>query len=193
MRAQSRLIATACSVVVLLVPAVVLAQGAPSAAPQVPGDTVPAWVFYWVLGLVSAGSVIWTLVTKMLWERGNNISGLSAEERNQLKLLFDWHNQRDEDQIPLWYTPRSWVILIKGLQNDHAAVRGLLTRIVEQGDGVNADLRQQLKDRLDMYDKQQSKMLKLAVRVQQAVEALAGLARPSIETTIDDDDVDADL
>ena len=191
--------------VILCLSGAVLAQGAPSATPVVPGNTVPAWVFYWVLGLstVIGGGLL--LVIRTLWERGNRVSGLSEEERGQLKglaekkscltesergqlkQLHEWHGKVDDDQVPLWYTPRSWVELIKNTKQDHAAITSLLKRVVEHGDSVNDDLRQQLKERLALHDQQQTKMLKLAVRVQQAVEALAGLEPPSIEPDLGDD------
>jgi hypothetical protein len=164
-----------------------VAQNGPSATPQVPGDTVPSWVFYWVLGLstVVGGGLL--LVIRTLWDRTDRVSGLSENERAQLKQLYDWHNRVDENQVPLWYVPRAWLDLIDGLQEDHAAVNQLLTKISEQNAGINADLRQQLKERIAAHDLQQTKMLKLAVRVQQAVEALAGLAAPSIESDLDDE------
>jgi len=167
---------------------VALADGAPSAVPNVTGSTVPAWVFYWVLGLASTAGAGLLLVIKLLWDRADKRSGLSEVERNQLDQLYYWHAQKDDDQIPLWYTPRSWVSLIQGLQRDHAAVRSLLTKIVEQHDGVNTDLRQQLRERLETHDRLHTKMLRLAVRVQQAVEALAGLPAPSIENEFNDHD-----
>lgn len=40
---------------------------------------------------------------------------------------------------------------------------------------------------MDRIEQQQAKMLKLAVRVQRAVEALAGLQRPEIEEDLSDD------
>ena len=166
---------------------VAVAQGAPSATPQVPGNTVPAWVFYWVLGL---GSVVITglfVVIKIMWEKADKTSGLSEEERNKLYQLFEWHNKVDGDQIPLWYTPRSMVKLIESLKSDHAAVQHLLKRIVEQNDGVNADLRQQLRERLETHDQMHTKMLRLAIRVQQAVEALAGIETSPVEAALDDE------
>jgi hypothetical protein len=145
-------------------------------------------VFYWVLGLATFFGAVLLTIIKILWGEARKKSGLSEEERNKLNQLYTWHDKVDDDQIPLWYTPRSWVNLIKGLQGDHAAVKGLLTRIVEQSDGITADLREQLRERLELHDRQQAKMLKLAVRVQQAIEALAGLAPPSIESLLGDDD-----
>lgn len=171
---------------IILLAGVALAQGGPSAAPHVPGDTVPAWVFYWVLGLASAIGAGLLLVIKVLWDKADKTSGLSEDERNKLNQLYEWHSKVDDDQVPLWYTPRSWVAMIKTLQQDHAAVRGLLTRITEQHDGVNADLRAQLRERLELHDRLHEKMLRLAIRVQQAVEALAGLAPPAIEDALDD-------
>lgn len=41
---------------------------------------------------------------------------------------------------------------------------------------------------MDRIAQQQTKMLKLAVRVQRAVEALAGLRRPEIEEDLSDDE-----
>lgn len=180
----------AVALVMLSIAGVALAQSAPSVTPQPPGNVVPAWVFYWVLGLSSAVGAALLTVIKILWERGNKVSGLSEDERNKLNQLYDWHNRVDDDQIPLWYTPRSWVELIKSLQQDHSSVKHLLNRLVEQHDGINADLRNQLRERLEMHDRLHVKMLKLAVRVQQAVEALAGLEPPSIENDLDDLDYD---
>lgn len=40
---------------------------------------------------------------------------------------------------------------------------------------------------IEKIEKQQNKMLRLAVRVQRAVEALAGLEAPEIEEDLDDD------
>jgi hypothetical protein len=164
----------------------VLAQGSPSVTPSVPGDTVPSWVFYWVLGLASAVGGILLLVIRILWDRGEKKSALNEEERGQLKQLYDWHNKVDDDQVPLWYTPRSLSSLTKELQQDYMDIKSLLTKIVEQGDNVTADLRRQLKERLELHDKQQNKMLKLALRVQQAIEALAGLEPPAVEDYLDD-------
>jgi hypothetical protein len=156
--------------------------------PSVPGSTVPSWVFYWVLGLASFFGVALLTVIKILWDKTDRTSGLSEDERNKLNQLYTWHSKVDDDQVPLWYTPRSWVTLIRSLQQDHASVKGLLTRIVEQHDEVNSDLRQQLRERLERHDRLQAKTLRLAIRVQQAVEAIAGLERPAIEDELNDDD-----
>lgn len=161
--------------------------GGPSPTPNVPGDTVPAWVFYWVLGIATFIGIVWSAVTKILWDRGNKVSALSEEERSHLKQLYDWHNQKDDDQVPLWYVPRSWLELVRRLHNDHADVRKILMEIARQNEEVIADLRAQLKESRGMQAHQQTKMLKLAVRVQRAVEALAGLQPPAIEGDLDDD------
>lgn len=179
---------TTVAIALFILSGVAFAQGAPSPVPQPPDQTVPTWVFYWVLGLATFGGTVLITIIKILWDRGNRVSGLSEDERNKLNQLFEWHNLRDDDQVPLWYTPRSWVTMIDSLKADHASVRQLLTRIVEQNDNVNADLRRQLKERLETHDRLHVKMLKLAVRVQQAVEALAGLEPPSIEPDLDDED-----
>jgi hypothetical protein len=163
----------------------------------VPGDTVPVWVFYWVLGLVSAGAIVWAAITKILWDRGTKAqeqtlearertSGLSEEEKGWLRQLYHWHKVVDDDQIPLWYIPRSWVDLINRLHADHADVKALLTRLTEQDEDLISDLRAQLKESRGLQAQQQTKMLKLAVRVQRAVEALAGLQPPAIEHDLDD-------
>jgi hypothetical protein len=151
----------------LLMTGVALAQGSgPSPTPSVPTDTVPTWIFYWVLGIATFIAVIWAGVTKILWERGNKVSALSENERNQLQQLYTWHDKRDDDQIPLWYVPRSWLALVERLHDDHANVRKLLTDISRQNQEVIADLRAQLKESRGMQAQQQTKMLKLAVRVQ---------------------------
>lgn len=179
--------ATLTIVLLLATAGVALAQGAPSVTPDVPGNTVPSWVFYWVLGLTSLFGGVLLTVIKILWGEARKKSALSEDERNKLNQLFDWHSKVDDDQIPLWYTPRSWVDMVRRLQNGHATVKDFLKKIVEQNDTTNSDLRQQLKERLELHDRQQAKMLKLAVRVQQAVEALAGLEPPSIEPDLDED------
>jgi len=177
---------------VLLLGGISIAQGSgPSASPNVPGETVPAWVFYWVLGLTTVGAVIWMGITKILWDRGSKASVLTEEERGWLRQLYHWHKPVDDNQIPVWYVPRSWLDLIHRLREEQDDVASMLTRLVEQNDGVNADLREQIKERLELYDRQQSKMLKLAVRVQRAVETLAGLKKPDIESVLGDTDVDS--
>lgn len=190
--------------VILLVAGVALAQGSgPSSTPNVPGDTVPSWVFYWVLGLATFIGIVWSAVTKILWDRGNSAqdkaleaekraSGLSESERHHLKQLFDWHNRVDDDQVPLWYVPRSWLELVRRLHDDHAHVRKQLMEIARQNEEVIADLRAQLKESRGQQAQQQTKMLKLAVRVQRAVEALAGLKPPVIEDDLNDNDNDND-
>jgi hypothetical protein len=150
-------------------------------------------VFYWVLGLATLFAATLLTIIKILWAEARKTSGLSEDERSKLNQLYTWHDKVDDDQVPLWYTPRSMVSLIKGLQGDHAAVKTLLTKIADQSDGITSDLREQLRERLEAHDRQQSKMLKLAVRVQQAIEALAGLAPPSIEPLLDDEEGDGDV
>ncbi len=34
--------------------------------------------------------------------------GLTDRQSEQLKLLYDQHNVKDSDGMPLWYVPRSW-------------------------------------------------------------------------------------
>ena len=175
---------------VVMAAGVAMADSGPSVSPQVTGTTVPAWVFYWVLGLSSAIGASLLLVIKILWDKSDRKSGLSEEERNRLNQLYEWHNKVDDDQVPLWYIPRAWINLIRGLQSEHAAVKDLLTRIAEQNDGVNSELRQQVREGQARHDRLYAKMLRLAVRVQQAVEALAGLETSSVEILLDAPDED---
>ena len=182
----------------ILLVGVAFAQGA-TPIPKVPDLTVPAWVFYWVLGLVSVGAVIWSGVTKILWDRGSEAqkatlaaqqraSVLTDEEKGWLRQLYHLSKPVDENQIPLIYTPRSWLEHIQGLKSDHASVKGLLTKLVEWNEELISDLREQLKESRGLQAQQQTKMLKLAVRVQRAVEALAGMeAAPAVEEDLDDD------
>jgi len=183
--------------VMLAICGAAFAQGAPSVTPIVPGTTVPAWVFYWVLGIVSVGAIIWMGVTKILWDRGTDAqnatisakektSGLNEEEKGWLRQLYHWHKPVDENQIPLWYTPRSLLEHLRMHQEDHVAIKSLLARLVEQNNDVNDDLRAQIKERLELSDRQQNKMLRLAVRVQRAVETLAKLGVPEIEADLGD-------
>lgn len=176
------------SLLLLLAGATAAEAAGLSATPNVPGNTVPSWVFIWVIGIVSAVAIVWAAITKILWDRGNQVSALSEQERNQLQQLYDWHNQRDDDQVPLWYVPRSWLALIRSLQRDHADVKSFLSEISRQNEEVIADLRKQLQESRGHQAQQHIKMLKLAVRVQRAVEALAGLQPPDIEGDLDDEE-----
>lgn len=175
----------------LISAALAFAQGAPSATPNVPGNTVPAWVFYWVLGLVTAGAIIWSAITKILWDRGSKAqdrtSVLTEEEKGWLRQLYHWHKPVDEDQIPLWYFPRSWVEHLHSLKDDQAAVKAVLARILSLNEELIVDLRAQIRECRGLQVQQQTKMLKLAVRVQRAVEALAGLKSPEIESDLADE------
>lgn len=155
---------------------VAFADPTPSVNPSAPGSTVPTWVFYWVLGIVTAGSAAWAGVTKVLWERGNKKSVLSEEERTWLREL---HNMRSE-------VPKVWTDLFDEIEEALKRGETTLQQLVALVEGDKADLQRQLKERLELHDRQQAKMLKLAVRVQRAVEALAGLQAPEIEEDLDD-------
>lgn len=176
--------------VLLLTTASALADSGPTAIPVVPDSTVPAWVFYWVLGLGTLGGGALLTVIKVLWDKASQVSGLSAEERNRLNQLHEWHNKVDGDQVPLWYTPRAWSEQLKTLQQDHKAFTTLLGKMAGQYDEIIVDLRQQLRSRVEAHDKMHIKMLRLAVRVQQAVEALATLSEPKITSSFSDDEDD---
>jgi len=185
--------------ILLLLAGGVYAQGAPSAAPNVPGNTVPTWVFYWVLGLATTAGGVLLLVIRILWDRGSEAQratitakekagALSEEEKGWLQQLYRWHKVVDDDQVPLWYIPRSWLEHINGLKSEHAAVKGLLIKLVEWNEELIADLRSQLRESHGHQVRQQTKMLKLAVRVQRAVETLANMEEPpAVETDLDDD------
>ena len=159
-----------------------LALAQPSATPSVPGNTVPAWVFYWVLGLGTAGAIIWSAITKVLWDRGNKVSALSEEERTWLREI---HNIRSE-------VPKAWSDLFDEFEDTLKKSQTTLKQLVALMEGDKADLQAQLRERLELHDRQQAKMLKLAVRVQRAVEALAGLEKPVIESDLVDNDDEED-
>lgn len=167
---------------------IAFAQGSPSATPQVPGTTVPSWVFYWVLGLSSAVGGALLLVIKILWDRGNRVSALSDTERGQLQQIYDLAAQKDADQIPLWYVPRKWFDQVSSLQTAQDEVRTILAEMSRQNAELIADLREQLRESRGQQAQQQTKMLKLAVRVQRCVEALAGLQTPEIEDVLGDEE-----
>ena len=79
-------------------------------------DLVPAWLFYWLLGIGAA--VVLGLVAglKVLWSSLNskleNIhGGLTTEQTAQLKELRDSHlgdGSKDADGVLRWYVPRVW-------------------------------------------------------------------------------------
>jgi hypothetical protein len=85
-------------------------------------------------------------------------------------------------------------MIAKALEGLVAAgpVATILGAIVWQLWKQNAQLRSELASARDAYeqknDRLQAKMLRLAVRVQRAVEALAGLETPEVETLLDDAD-----
>lgn len=165
-----------------------VASAQPSVAPNVKGETVPTWVFYWVLGigtivLGGAGLIIRHLYAKS--------SVLTEEERKWLQDVHSVVDVKDANQIPLVYSPRSLISEFQKIEGNLKEVLRLVDRLVEQGDGTVIDLREQLRARLELHDKQQNRMLRLAVRVQRAVEALAGLSAPDIEDEFDDDEEDA--
>ena len=160
----------------LLLTGVAYAQGAPSPAPSVPGNTVPAWAFYWVLGLATvAGGGLLTVI-KILWDRGSKKSVLSEEERTWLR---ETHAIRSE-------VPKVWTDLFDEIDDAIKKGETTLNQLVALCEGDKTDLQQQLKERLEKHDQQQAKMLKLAVRVQRAVEALAGLKAPEVENDLSD-------
>jgi len=142
------------------------------------------------LGVIILIGGIWTAITKALWTRAveaeNRRSGLTEEEKTWVRELHTWHKAFDESQVPIWYVPRSWNGLLKQLETDHDTMLGLLKKLVEQNELVIADLRDQIRECRGEQSQQQIKMLKLAVRVQRAVEALAGLKPPEIENDLSD-------
>lgn len=169
---------------------VLLLTGSAFAAdpPGLPADTVPTWVFQLASGI--ATTVILALVAAViaLWGKLSKKSALTELQVGQLKDLHEWHDKRDKDQTPLWFVPRIWVELLQTLIAGQQTLTDLVRRLVEQNDGITEDLREQLAARLSLHDKQQNKMLKLAVRVQRAVEALAGLEQPEIEDDLGDEE-----
>ena len=155
------------SVLILLAAAgIASAQGAPT--PNPPGNTVPVWVFSWVLGLATFFGAGLLTVIKILWDRGNKKSVLSEEERTWLREV---HTMRSE-------VPKAWTDLFDEIEEAIKKGETTLQQLVALCEGDKADLQSQLKERLEKHDQQQAKMLRLAVRVQRAVEALAGLKTP---------------
>jgi hypothetical protein len=168
---------------------VVLMTGTAFAAdpPGPAGDTVPTWVFQ--LCSAIATTVILALVAACiaLWGKVSKKSALTDVQSGQLKDLHEWHDERDADGILKWMLPRTFVDLLHQIIASQQTLTDMVRRLVEQNDGIGADLRQQLKDRLSLHDKQQNRMLKVALRVQRAVEALAGLETPEIESDLGDE------
>ena len=173
MKKSILLVCLACGVLV----GIVFAQGTPSPTPSVPGSTVPTWVFYWVLGLASFFGGVLLLIIKILWSEARKASVLTEEERTWLREV---HQVRTE-------VPKVWTDLFDEIEESLRLCKTTLQQLVGLVEGDKADLQQQLRARLELYDKQQTKMLRLAVRVQRAVEALAGLPAPDIEPDLGDE------
>lgn len=168
---------------VLVVAGVAFAEGATPT-----GDTVPSWVFNLASGIASVVILALVAACLALWSKLSKKSALTGEQATQLKDLHEWHDNRDDDGVLKWMVPRVWVELLHQLIQGQKVLTDMIRRLVDQNDGITDDLRQQLKDRLSLHDKQQNKMLKVALRVQRAVEALAGLETPEIEDDLVDDE-----
>jgi hypothetical protein len=83
------------------------------------GELVPAWIFYWLLGIgsVVCGGLLAGL--KVLWNKLNaeDTPGLTETERTQLRDLHELHSVKDEDGVPRWYMPRQLLGTIQSLQS----------------------------------------------------------------------------
>lgn len=61
------------------------------------------------------------IVTKDVLDAVNNLQssfnkkhcGLTEKESEALKVLYDLHNVKDIDGMPIWYVPRSWAVTQK--------------------------------------------------------------------------------
>ena len=57
--------------------------------------------------------IIKALINKRFSNNKNGVSGLTDEQKQQLKTLHDLHYRFDDNGVPLWYVPRSWGELLK--------------------------------------------------------------------------------
>lgn len=179
------------ALILILAVATTVAADGPSATPKAPA-TVPQWVFYWVLGLASAVGAVGLLVIKLLWDWGKEghaqAGALTPDEKNALAEMHSVLSLKDVNQTPLVYVPRQLVKELADLADEAEKIRVETQRLARQQDQTVVDLRDEVSDLRRAYDKLQNRMLRLAVRVQRAVEALAGLEAPEIESELDDID-----
>jgi hypothetical protein len=175
-------------ILLMLFSSVALGQpGPPTSSAPTPDPTIPTWVFQLCSAIASTVILALVAVVIAMWHRLGKKSALTEVQVGQLKDLHEWHDQRDADGVLKWMLPRTFLDLLNQVVTGQQALTDLVRRLVEQNDGITADLRQQLADRLSLHDKQQNKMLKVALRVQRAVEALAGLEAPEIEEDLGDE------
>ena len=131
-------------------------NGSGYSSPRGPsGETMPAWIFYWLLGLGSAicGSLITAL--KVLW------------------------NKLQAAPVPAGLTDEQETLL--------TALKLATDDLVQVTKHDLAESKVRLGEQTARNERQQDKMLKLAVRSQRAIEAVANLTSSEIEEEIDDD------
>lgn len=171
-------------VLIFLATATVAAGDGPSATPKPPAS-VPQWVFYWVLGLVSFFGSVGLLVIKLLWDWGKDghaqAGALTPEEKVSLAEIHAVLSLKDANQTPLVYVPRQLVKELADLAEEAEKIRVQMQRLADQHDMTVTHLRSEVNALRASHDHLQERMLRLAVRVQRAVEALAGLEAPEIE------------
>lgn len=149
--------------VVLFTAGIALAQGQPpqqqQPPPYNPGDTMPASMFYWLVGVVGALLTAMATALKVLWNR------LSVPPDNE-------------------GIETSLATLATGIETLGKGFQETETRWSTE----RAELRAEIDRWQERYFRQQTKMEKLAVRTQRAVEAVAGLEVPEVESDLDDVD-----
>jgi hypothetical protein len=139
------------------------AQQPTTQPPYQAGDMMPTSMFYWLVGIAGTlgGGLVATI--KILWGRLNKPPD---------GCIFN----KDAEA---------------SLQTFSASMKKLQTTYKETADRWNTErteLRGELAQWQNRYFRQQTKMEKLAVRVQRAVEAVAGLETPEVESDLDDVD-----
>lgn len=141
-----------------------------AAATQSQQATIPQWLFTWVMALGTAAGGILLTVIKILWSESRKSTGLSPKQDEMLKEV---HRAVGE-------VPKTWAEVFDEITETQRESKLMLSRIIELCEGDRAQLQAQIQDRLRMHDELQDRMVRLALRVQRAVEALAGLKEPDI-------------
>jgi hypothetical protein len=97
------------------------------------GERVPAWIFYWLLGIGTAVTLGLLAALKVLWAKVDEaeIPGLTEDERVMLKGLHDLVGTKNEDGVPRIYTPRTLPAEIARLTE---LAQGAIDKLEKMGD-----------------------------------------------------------